>query len=140
MVRERRYHGQKHAVQQQNRRSDPHNKRLSPRACSLLLANRCQETLVRTAEFLQNLKPALVPQQPAERFQRVGVLEVETDALTALDIQVLAPHGGRNVPRRAEIARHQMEPLVAIVLLVVEADLAILLSDPHTTQQRANEL
>src|ERR1039457_3443290 len=104
-------------------------------ACPLLTAQRRQKARVRTEIFLHDLQAALIVQQPAEGLRRVRVLEVHPDVLATLQLDLLPGHGGRKIARRAEGARDQVEPLMARIRLVVEADLPVRLRDAYRGEQ-----
>ena len=81
----------------------------------LLPANRRQKPRVRAFELAHDLQPALVPQQPAERVWRVGVLKVQADVLAALHGDLAAGHRRRQVLLGAEVARDQVQARVPVV-------------------------
>src|SRR6476620_5361400 len=67
-------------------------------SAALLPAYRGQEALVRAAEFLQNLQPAVIVQQPAKGLRRIRVLEIHPNALAPLQLALFARHRRRKIP------------------------------------------
>src|SRR5262249_4440563 len=106
---------------------------------SLTSADRGNEPAVRTPGLLENIEAALFPEQPVEGFGCVDALDVEADALAALQRNLLAGHRGGDVALGAEVAGDEVEAGLALVAFVVEADLAILLGNSQAGQQCGEE-
>ena len=74
------------------------------------------------------------------RFRHATSLKIHADALAALERDLFAPYGRGKIASGPEIACDQVQAQMAGIGLMIEADLAFVLGNPHARQQRREEL
>src|SRR5438105_14563447 len=94
---------------------------------------------VRTREFIKDLESTFRREDPSESLDRVGVVEAQIHALAALQRDLAIDHVHSQIARRLELPCDDVQPFVALVATLLEADLAVVLREPDTRQRSERE-